>query len=110
MKLSPEQQCTVSVVSLVSHSHFHDLQIMNYCINKTRTDWNKDTERVERKKDSTKKAEGMNDAQRDKMTKGRKGETGTCLQNVILNSHGREKNLENTLVGLKASKGVSSMS
>lgn len=99
MKLSPEQQCTASVVSLVSHSHFHDLQIMNYCINKTRTDWNKEN-----------KAEKMNDAQRDKMTKGRKGETGTCLQSVILNSLGRAKNLENTLVGLKASKGVSSMS
>lgn len=41
---------------------------------------------AEEKEKQHNKDERMNGGQRDKMTKGRKGETGMCLQNVILNS------------------------
>lgn len=58
------------------------------------------------KEEQHNKDERMNGGQRGKMTKGRKGETGMCLQNV----EGEKKIICKALVGLKASKGVSSMS
>lgn len=58
------------------------------------------------KEEQHNKDERMNGGQRDKMTKGRKGETA----NVFAECGGGRKKICKTLVGLKASKGVSSMS